>query len=659
MTRIIPVTLGTILFIGLGNATYAETQKMDSDALSTPDMMRLWYHDIDTRQPGSIIEANSINTLLRSITTPIRLRLAPGAFWPIADGSFGHSLVSLPPANYNLLFVSLDSDSVGGSHLGAESPDWNDSTNLGARFGESTLYSDLSRKWGQRSGRYYSDGAIYDWDSYRTTAPVDSTFYTIEAVMTSDAPHCVDPAAPGYNAYWCSHASWSQPAHYNVAIDRGNVGTSVFGNHLDSGGTSYRGDAFDIISFDKLTARGTNWVWNGVHEVDRVGGLTATGFNDANGNWTSFPGRDYVEEYDYGGHGAENPATRYDSSQTSIHPFWFNSWWVDSDFTDWRPRQAIPKFALLVVRDHFDQQWMYTAMNAGVTDNTEPLWSYNEATPVHDGTVSWRFSGRRRVEIGSIMGFGSDTGVLSVGSLINSSLPYYHSVFDLAKAGLTAEDHAWVRVPPAATIDLTANDTPGGNGNHLFGYTDYSGLGWNNFEFSAKSRDGRHKVVWGVQDSGITFTSTEIIAATGSSAIDAASVTAAYTQVASGSAHSGIVITMAGQGSQMTIHNTSRNAITVYPAHDHWSFNGRHEGVPLILLPDMSITVKIVAPRLYDVITTYGNTVMSRAAILAISHPEEGMHAYNTDDHVEVQYRCIRPSPCGWYPTLYGATLRQ
>lgn len=44
---------------------------------------------------------------------------------------------------------------------------------------------------------------------------------------------------------------------------------------------------------------------------------------------------------------------------------------------------------------------------------------------------------------------------------------------------------------------------------------------------------------------------------------------------------------------------------------------------------------------------------MSRSAIMAIASPVEGQKVFDTDDHVEVVYRCITSSTCAWSYTQY------
>ena len=68
----------------------------------------------------------------------------------------------------------------------------------------------------------------------------------------------------------------------------------------------------------------------------------------------------------------------------------------------------------------------------------------------------------------------------------------------------------------------------------------------------------------------------------------------------------------------------------------------------------------------------YGNTAISgsikidgsitlgrftKAGVLGYPNPVEGMKLYDTDDHVEVTYRCPTGASCGWFPTQYGSAL--
>jgi len=49
--------------------------------------------------------------------------------------------------------------------------------------------------------------------------------------------------------------------------------------------------------------------------------------------------------------------------------------------------------------------------------------------------------------------------------------------------------------------------------------------------------------------------------------------------------------------------------------------------------------------------------VKTKAEILAITSPDEGMKVFDADDHVEVTYRCPTSTTCGWFPTQYGNPL--
>lgn len=48
---------------------------------------------------------------------------------------------------------------------------------------------------------------------------------------------------------------------------------------------------------------------------------------------------------------------------------------------------------------------------------------------------------------------------------------------------------------------------------------------------------------------------------------------------------------------------------------------------------------------------------MTKAAILAIVSPIEGLTVYDSDDHTEVTYRCPTTTTCGWFPVQYGTAL--
>ncbi|MCP1237956.1 hypothetical protein NKW55_15550 [Gluconobacter kondonii] len=50
---------------------------------------------------------------------------------------------------------------------------------------------------------------------------------------------------------------------------------------------------------------------------------------------------------------------------------------------------------------------------------------------------------------------------------------------------------------------------------------------------------------------------------------------------------------------------------------------------------------------------------MTRSAVLALASPQEGQKVYDTDDHVEVTYRCPTTTTCAWFPTQYGMALNR
>ncbi|WP_281701038.1 hypothetical protein [Acetobacter malorum] len=47
----------------------------------------------------------------------------------------------------------------------------------------------------------------------------------------------------------------------------------------------------------------------------------------------------------------------------------------------------------------------------------------------------------------------------------------------------------------------------------------------------------------------------------------------------------------------------------------------------------------------------------TRAQILSVPAPSEGVSVYDLDDHAQVTYRCPSGSACAWYPVQYGAPL--
>lgn len=92
-------------------------------------------------------------------------------------------------------------------------------------------------------------------------------------------------------------------------------------------------------------------------------------------------------------------------------------------------------------------------------------------------------------------------------------------------------------------------------------------------------------------------------------------------------------------------------------------FSGGNSGASARLLSNNGVFSILYAPVEVAQSLKVGGTIqmaqMTKAAITALPTPSEGMTAYDTDDHVQVTYRCPTgaANSCAWFQTEYGAAL--
>lgn len=255
-------------------------------------------------------------------------------------------------------------------------------------------------------------------------------------------------------------------------------------------------------------------------------------------------------------------------------------------------------------------------------DASEPSFSslpVYTAPHVNDGSVVWEFGEEFNVEIGSVLhvsGEGSDT--TKVNTLIGGEkIGITNAVMDTSAMTTTGSGVA-VRIGDNQMIDLSGNGTPSGRNHHTLFHTPYGGL-------LAYQIEGNNAFLIPDDFSGFGLNMPLHVS-------DGSRCPQSMTQ-----------------GTYFCSNRNASNEQDILVP-DHLSVDGLSS----------SGTLTQIASFGTDYTKFFGKVQLGQASksdILSATNVPEGTKIYDTDDHVEVTYRCPTPSTCAWFPTQYGTAL--
>lgn len=594
------------------------------------------------------IDAAILGGLLEKAVRPVSLRISSGEYLPAGQSS----MIALPARQYNNVAIAADGQILNSNDEGLSGAAWVGG-NISKQIGQSVLAQAFEPRYGIMRDRYYSDSAIFDYATKRKLAPISSDFYVSTAQWTSPS-ECSSSSNPSYDGYWCSQSNWGNYVHTDNIYTTSNVGItdkSVDFTSIGNGG----GAAFDVEKFSRFHSKGTNWSWMNVSEFDEEGGLGVGGYT-LNGTHNATYMMHYNKEADMTGMGLEVPDTSFNPFAATRYVNWFNAWYNGDE--SWHANSSMPQFKLLLVKNPSDNKdYMYINTAAGKTGSTEPTFTFNETTPVNDGTVKWLFQGEKAFQIGCLYCSGYDKSTaddnIEVGTLLASYLSIYNAGIDLSQLTYKTDIHAVLRTGTNSYLDLSADGTSAGQNNHLLGYGDISSSGVSALEYDV----GKEPVFRVTDDGAIKTKITLNVSAAGTSIFNAPKISGDFVQITSAHKGAGISLSYTLTGTSITIRNDTNDAVNIYPCDSRWWFWGYRKGAPYVLLPHSAVGIKTIVGGY--TLTEYSSFPHApKSNILAIANAVEGASIYDTDDHETVTYRCPTATTCAWYPVEYGQALK-
>ncbi|WP_429956141.1 hypothetical protein ACQW08_04790 [Gluconobacter japonicus] len=268
---------------------------------------------------------------------------------------------------------------------------------------------------------------------------------------------------------------------------------------------------------------------------------------------------------------------------------------------------------------------VYTATTGGTSGTTTPSWS--STGTVADGTVTWTYSTTCQNVVGTGLEITTDSNSRFNTGIGSSDVTYDNAAIDLSKAtnNPSVASGAMLRLPTDGIIDWSANATAAGKNKHIMFYDAEAG-----FLYQANG-----SVLMSIHDDGsVTFPgSLSVYGTNGSSSYTLGKGADGSLRAWSYSQANGLVYSVGGL-SGLSVHDDG----TVI--------------VPGALQVSGSITSGSLALK-----GTVQLQSLPKATILGIDTAKEGMKLYDSDDHVEVTYRCPSGSSCAWFPAQYGTAL--
>lgn len=264
------------------------------------------------------------------------------------------------------------------------------------------------------------------------------------------------------------------------------MGLSV--NMQDDGNGGYVQQNFPFSVF--LAKTGLSWDWAISDSITEVGGVdyTAPDRNVGGNNPVEFEG-----EHNLNGLGYDTKDSAYGSkffrvnqlASTGIYPTYAPFWTASTAFK--------AKHMIRVVDSSTGMQYLYTTDADGTTGTTQPTFTFNETSPVPDGTIKWIFLGKLTYQVGvAFQASGSCTQPIDypkgytgpiqtycaqLGDAFSASSHIYGTAFDASNATFEQNGaHSWARTQTGTYIDFTADGTLLGLDKHLLGYENGNGL---------------------------------------------------------------------------------------------------------------------------------------------------------------------------------------
>lgn len=446
---------------------------------------------------------------------------------------------------------------------------------------------------------------------------------------------------------------------------------------------------------------GTDWAWDNLQEMyDFVPFLCP---NSADHTLCSAK---YMNEEDMSGVGPEQAATAYDPTAAIRKMFWLttnhniNS--TSSTDLHWTASKSYTRYQIITVIDSSGNEWMFSALptsyvlgrgnNAitAISGTATPSWAFTKGATVADGGITWTCLGTWQYDLGAVFAIGGDNQsghVERIGTLMEEETDeIYNAIFDMSKAQFypNIPTHVFARLQPDMYLDLSANGTAAGQNNHLLGYS--SATGGLNYVVKGTS-------LASIADDGTYSALGRLSVATGGQANMSAITKVSQTGLTVGTNKYAVndTVLASGQGgmslyapatdgtlpgapnvfirSDHTVMNTplQLQAVTTFAGlsqDNGYMVNRIDTGFPYIFEAGSWRPIVMADPSGNIGTTGYitGNNGillpnMTKSAVLALPSPREGQKVYDTDDHVEITYRCPTTTTCAWFPTQYGPPI--
>lgn len=400
----------------------------------------------------------------------------------------------------------------------------------------------------------------------------------------------------------------------NIAIVTPNssgYSTNV-SDKLYSLGHNYYG-SFDVNHWSRTDVYGTNWVWDHIQEL----GESVTYFCNNSTTDATYCSAHYINEIDFGGYGADDSEAAYDPSKSTRTAYLLSTNTTAAQNTNrasWAAGTSFWKYQQIVVKDSSGKPWIFYALPTGYTvggtsnssnatsGTSTPSWTFNKGDTIVDGGLTWYCIGPFTYDVGTLIkvsgGNNPTTGYIErIGTLMEESNDYiYNAIFDMSVAKFDPNvTHVFARMQKDMYLDLTADGTSAGQNNALLGY---------NSADAALEYKRSGNVLFSIKDAGDVNIQRKISSLTGTFEV--------------------------GSNAQLDDNLVVGGFAQL---NGSMSVNGATYFLSQIEL-----------------------SRQTKAQILAISSPAEGMMVFNSDDHVTETYRCPSSGACGWYAPQYEAS---
>lgn len=368
---------------------------------------------------------------------------------------------------------------------------------------------------------------------------------------------------------------------------------------------------------------GLSWDWAIADSITETGGVDySSPDRNAGGNSPV----EFEGEHNLNGVGYDTEKSAYGGGSYRVNQL--ASTGIYSNYVPfWSANKAfLEKHMIRVVDSTTGKQYLYTTDAGGTTGSTMPSFTYNESTPVIDGSVKWVYLGELTYQVGTAyQSSGSCSQPIDypsgytgphvsycaqIGTSFAATAHIYGTAFDASTATFIQKGaHAWARTQKDSYLDFTANGTLSGLDNHLLGYNSSTGgLEYNikNDPTSTGTSEQWNNILR-ITDSGnmsissISLSTKENISSSGTTISDAAVLSSSINVITNVGANSGVKLQTAQIGQSVKIFNRGTNSLTIYPDSSISQIESLGVGVGFNLGVNSSVTIVKTSDTLWRV----------------------------------------------------------